>query len=61
MLKRLHLDILENRLTPTFPLADDAMDEPVRRLREVLGTSPDSADFWVLEHGEGRDAPPLVA
>jgi L-ascorbate metabolism protein UlaG (beta-lactamase superfamily) len=37
----------------TFALADDGEAEPVRDLREALNTQP--ANFWVLEHGEGRD------
>jgi L-ascorbate metabolism protein UlaG (beta-lactamase superfamily) len=37
----------------TFALGDDGEAEPVRYLREALDTQ--TANFWVLEHGEGRD------
>ena len=37
----------------TFALGDDGEVEPVRDLREALGNQ--SSNFWVLEHGEGRD------
>ena len=37
----------------TFALGDDGEVEPVSDLREALGNQ--SSNFWVLEHGEGRD------
>jgi L-ascorbate metabolism protein UlaG (beta-lactamase superfamily) len=37
----------------TFALADDGEAEPVRELQEALGNQ--ISNFWVLEHGEGRD------
>ena len=42
----------------TFALGDDGEFEPVLDLREALGDKTDShSQFWVLEHGEGRDVP----
>jgi len=46
----------------TFRLSDEGQDQPPRDLRramqerraEAAGTA-----FWVLDHGEGRDVPPL--
>ena len=37
----------------TFALGDDGEAEPVRQLREALDL--EISNFWVLEHGEGRD------
>ena len=37
----------------TFALGDDGEVEPVRELREALDQP--ISNFWVLEHGEGRD------
>jgi len=37
----------------TFALGDDGEVDPVRDLRKALGNQ--SSNFWVLEHGEGRD------
>jgi len=37
----------------TFALGDDGEAEPVGDLREALDNQ--TANFWVLEHGEGRD------
>jgi L-ascorbate metabolism protein UlaG (beta-lactamase superfamily) len=39
----------------TFALADDGEEEPVRELRDALAHN--TTNFWLLEHGEGRDVP----
>ena len=42
----------------TFALGDDGEFEPVATLREALNTREQGgSQFWVLEHGEGRDVP----
>jgi L-ascorbate metabolism protein UlaG (beta-lactamase superfamily) len=42
----------------TFPLADDAMDRPLKELRAALAETGEAGQrFWVLECGEGRDVP----
>ncbi len=44
----------------TFALADDGYEEPTRDLAAALANSAVTSErFWVLEHGEGRDVPPL--
>ncbi|MGH9404827.1 MAG: MBL fold metallo-hydrolase [Terriglobia bacterium] len=46
----------------TFALADDGQFEPVDDLRRALGVSGAAAfEFWVLNGGEGRDAPPAAS
>ena len=42
----------------TFALGDDGEVEPVRELQKALGNQ--ISNFWVLEHGEGRDLVNLV-
>lgn len=43
-----------------FPLADEGYADPPRELARVLGEKGIAAErFWVLEHGEGREVPPL--
>lgn len=37
----------------TFALGDDGETEPVRQLQSALGDQ--FSNFWILEHGEGRD------
>jgi L-ascorbate metabolism protein UlaG (beta-lactamase superfamily) len=39
----------------TFPLADDAEEEPPARLRALLARDPQR--FWLLDPGEARDVP----
>ena len=41
----------------TFALGDDGEIEPVAELREALNKKDKRENFWVLEHGEGRDVP----
>jgi len=42
----------------TFALGDDGEEEPVAKLREALNEKDKrDTNFWVLEHGEGRDVP----
>jgi L-ascorbate metabolism protein UlaG (beta-lactamase superfamily) len=41
----------------TFALGDDGEVEPVLKLREALQNAENTANFWVLDHGEGRDVP----
>jgi L-ascorbate metabolism protein UlaG (beta-lactamase superfamily) len=42
----------------TFDLADDGQDEPVEDLHRALAaTDVGEKEFWILEHGEGRDVP----
>lgn len=42
----------------TFPLADDAQDEPVELLQKALTDAGEDHDaFWVMEHGEARAVP----
>lgn len=44
----------------TFSLADDGQSEPVDDLRAALEAKGiDAERFWALEHGVGRDVPPL--
>lgn len=44
----------------TFMLADDAQDQPVHDLAAALRDSEYTDEhFWVLEHGEGREVPPI--
>jgi L-ascorbate metabolism protein UlaG (beta-lactamase superfamily) len=40
----------------TFALGDDGMDDPVRELESAMAANGDP-NFWVLDHGEGRDLP----
>lgn len=42
----------------TFELADEGQEQPIQELanaRKELGVSEE--EFWILEHGEGRDMP----
>jgi L-ascorbate metabolism protein UlaG (beta-lactamase superfamily) len=42
----------------TFALGDDGESEPVAELRAALNNKGETdSSFWVLEQGEGRDAP----
>ncbi len=42
----------------TFALGDDGEVEPVIKLRDALPYKyNDDLNFWVLEHGEGRNVP----
>ena len=44
----------------TFPLADDGMKEPVKRLHRLLASHPSPRpDFRVLDFGAGWSLPPL--
>ena len=37
----------------TFDLADEPLDDPPRRLRELIKEKDlDSSNFWILKHGE---------
>jgi L-ascorbate metabolism protein UlaG (beta-lactamase superfamily) len=40
-----------------FELGDDGQFEPVHELRQVVAANG-NPQFWVLDHGEGRDIPP---
>jgi L-ascorbate metabolism protein UlaG (beta-lactamase superfamily) len=42
----------------TFALGDDGEKEPVWELRTAIEASRNPR-FWILEHGEGRDIPPI--
>ena len=45
----------------TFPLGDDGQDEPVERLHRALEAAGQAQDvFWVLDHGENREVPPII-
>jgi L-ascorbate metabolism protein UlaG (beta-lactamase superfamily) len=41
----------------TFVLGDDGEFEPVNELRVALASKDEDSNFWVLEHGEGRNVP----
>jgi L-ascorbate metabolism protein UlaG (beta-lactamase superfamily) len=45
----------------TFALGDDGETEPLEDLERALAAASPRPEFWVLEHGEGRDVPPLTA
>ncbi len=42
----------------TFALGDDGQEEPVWDLKQAIAANG-SPRFWILEHGEGRDIPPI--
>ncbi len=42
----------------TFQLGDDGQEEAVWELKEAIASSGNPR-FWILQHGEGRDIPPI--
>lgn len=45
----------------TFALADDSHADPSTRLRRALAGREDTAHFWILPEGQGRQVPALTA
>jgi L-ascorbate metabolism protein UlaG (beta-lactamase superfamily) len=42
----------------TFALGDDGQEEPIWDLKQAIAAKGNPR-FWILEHGEGRDIPPI--